>query len=146
MGIVTEDMILESVIIDGFPSKSMIYDYVRRFCADADRASIVSKAGARLRSLVTYGILKEVQVAGQSYYCFPDCHDQAPIVAPPCSKKDQARQYIDSLPPGAQFTVIDVQDAVMCDRCTAWNAVKSFNLSFFKRMGHANVYIKGASV
>lgn len=139
-------MILEAVIMDGFPSKSTIYDYIQRFCAIADHSAIVSKTGTRLKSLVTYGILKEVQLNQQSYYCFPDCKDPAPIVAPSYMKKEQARQYIESLPEGAQFTIVDVQNAVLCDRCTACGAVKSFNLSFFKRIGHANVYIKGASI
>ena len=146
MGQVTDDMILEAVIMDGTPSRSGIYRYVSGF-VDLPRAQLVSKAGHILRSLVKYRILKEIQIYGQLFYCFPDCRHPAPIIQEQHNLKGQIHRYIEELPKGSVFTVKDIQHVFSCSNRMAYECVHTApNLTHHKAPESAHhIFIKGAS-
>ena len=146
MGQVTEDMILEAVIMDGTPSRSWIYDYVSGFL-DLPRAQVVTKAGARIRSLVKYGILKEIRIYGQQFYCFSDCRHPAPIIQQQFNIKGQIHKYIRALPKGSTFTVTDIEKIFNCSRGLAYDSIHTApNLIHHKApQSSHHIFIKGAS-
>ena len=146
MGQVTTDMILEAVIMDGTPSRSAIYRYVSGF-VNLPRAQLVSKAGHVLRSLVKYRILKEIQIYGQFFYCFPDCKNPAPIIQEQYNVKGQIHKYIRELPKGSTFTVTDIQKVFNCSRGLAYDSIHTApNLIHHKApQSSHHIFIKGAS-
>ena len=146
MGQVTDDMILEAVIMDGTPSRSGIYDYVAGFL-DLPRNQVVTKAGARLRSLVKYGFLTEIRIYGQYFYCFPDCKNPAPIVQTQHNIKGQIHRYIQDLPKGSTFTVRDIQRIFGCSQRVTYESIHTApNLSHRKAPQSCHyIYTKGAS-
>lgn len=146
MGQVTDDMILEAVIMGGTPSRATIYSYVSGL-VDMPRNQLVSKAGHILRSLVKYRILKEIQIYGQFFYCFPDCKNPAPTVQKQYNVKGQIHKYISELPKGARFTVTDIQRVFMCSRRMAYDCIHTApGLSHAKApQSTHHIFIKGAS-
>ena len=146
MGQVTDDIILEAVIMDGTPSRTYIYDYVARFVGDMPRAQLVTKAGHNLRGLVKYRFLREIIVDGQRFYCFPDCKHPAPIPDKNYNMKGQIIAYIESLPKGSRFTAKEIHAQFGCSIKTVQDAIRQAKRGYTQnKVNDPKTYIKGAS-
>lgn len=144
MAQITDDLILECVIFDGTPSKNAICNYVASM-TDLPREKVRGKTHQKLKSLATYGVLKEIEYEGWTYYCFPDCK---PAPRKPDTDNIQARirEHIQRLPEGAQFSILELQDRFLTDRSTVYDVVKSLGGLKYTKLTQAPyyVYTKGA--
>lgn len=124
MAQITDDMILEVVIFDGTPSKDAIYRYIQNMTG-LSRSTVVSKTGKKLQSLVDHRILRQIDLEGRQFYCFPDTVHPAPRIAPIGTKSGSIRAYLASLPAGTQFSATDIQDKFQANRVIVYTAIKA---------------------
>ena len=143
MGKITEDMILEAVLFLGTPSRKQIYDYIQGQ-TDLSRVAISSKAGDRLKSLVTYRLLTKITIDGVDYYHYPDAVP-APVIETDSNRKRQVIQYIDRLPEGSTFTIEELRDRLGCTRWVVYDAIKNTKHLIIGKGKKQKTYTKGAS-